>query len=271
MMENAVFMLRAMQENLALHQRCLLAQCSGMRVAVLEGLQCVDSGLPVDTYSSVSFVGKPWPVPEATLAVVLRWFNGHPFAWRVLPGPDAAAVQEALRQGGMVCAEEERAMWCALEAVADEPPPASLSIYPVRSQAMLRDYASVVAANWEPPDLWSLTYFDLVAQAALHAKSPLRLLVGYAEGRPVSAAECCIGEDGCAGVYCIATRRAWRRRGYGRAMTVAALLAARRAGCSLAVLQASTQGAGLYARLGFQDLGPVLEFQPAASSHHPSK
>jgi GNAT superfamily N-acetyltransferase len=64
--------------------------------------------------------------------------------------------------------------------------------------------------------------------------------------------------DSSALVAGVATVPSYRRRGLGTAMTCRALLAARAEGAVNAFLDATPAGAGIYQRLGFADLGPVV-------------
>jgi len=59
------------------------------------------------------------------------------------------------------------------------------------------------------------------------------------------------------------TESGWRGRGIGRAMTAAALRAARDAGARRAGLDASAAGLSLYLRLGFEVVGPMTRFARA--------
>jgi predicted acetyltransferase len=57
---------------------------------------------------------------------------------------------------------------------------------------------------------------------------------------------------GATGVFNVATPRQHRGRGYGAAVTARAVRDGFRAGASLAFLQASDAGFGVYRRLGFR-------------------
>jgi GNAT superfamily N-acetyltransferase len=78
-----------------------------------------------------------------------------------------------------------------------------------------------------------------------------RVWVGYAEDVPVSTAAAWVG-DGFVGIYAVATSHAARGRGYGEALTWAAVGAEP----SLpATLQASSMGDPVYRRMGFETVG----------------
>jgi predicted N-acetyltransferase YhbS len=68
--------------------------------------------------------------------------------------------------------------------------------------------------------------------------------------------------DGVAGIYGVAVRDAWRRRGIGAGLTALCLRRARDAGCDLAYLNPSDAGYGVYASLGFVDAAPMRIWLP---------
>jgi ribosomal protein S18 acetylase RimI-like enzyme len=64
------------------------------------------------------------------------------------------------------------------------------------------------------------------------------------------------------GIYNVGTVEQARRRGLGTAVTLAQLYAARARGCRTSSLQSTPMAQGLYARLGFRDLGQIREYVP---------
>ena len=119
----------------------------------------------------------------------------------------------------------------------------------------------MLAANRDPPDEAVSDFYARVAPAVLDPDCPARLFLGYAQGKPVAASECFLFA-GVAGLYNVVTITTARRRGFGNALTVAALVEARKTGYSTAVLQASAQGKSIYARLGFVECGAFREYKP---------
>lgn len=79
------------------------------------------------------------------------------------------------------------------------------------------------------------------------------LFVGRADGVAVSKAMAFV-EHGVVGIYDVSTRADVRRRGYGSAITEAALAAGRRAGCTVGTLQSSAMARRMYEAQGFRQL-----------------
>ncbi len=75
----------------------------------------------------------------------------------------------------------------------------------------------------------------------------------------MAASELTIG-GGVVGMYNVCTLVAYRRRGFGMALTLRPLLDAREAGHGVGMLQAGAQGVGIYERIGFQAFGGITEY-----------
>jgi GNAT superfamily N-acetyltransferase len=95
--------------------------------------------------------------------------------------------------------------------------------------------------------------------------STLRHFVGWDGDRPVAGASLYLDPlTGTAGIYHVDVLADARGRGYGKAVTTAALAAAREQDATLGVLSASTLGTPVYVRLGFAVVGLVTTFVGAA-------
>jgi ribosomal protein S18 acetylase RimI-like enzyme len=79
------------------------------------------------------------------------------------------------------------------------------------------------------------------------------LLTGHVAGAPV-AKSMSFRSGGVVGVYDVATAEAARRRGYGWALTLAAIMAGVEARCTMATLQSSAMALPMYEAHGFRTL-----------------
>jgi hypothetical protein len=78
------------------------------------------------------------------------------------------------------------------------------------------------------------------------------LYVGYAENQP-ACTSMLIKTGPVAGIYWVATLERLRNRGFGKAITVASLVAGRNRQCTFASLQASVMGKPVYRKIGFDN------------------
>jgi len=81
-----------------------------------------------------------------------------------------------------------------------------------------------------------------------------RRYIGYLDGAPVAVSASLMAR-GLVGVYAVGTLPEARGRGIGTAMTRRAAFDGLASGASVAVLQASTMGEPVYARMGFRTVG----------------
>jgi ribosomal protein S18 acetylase RimI-like enzyme len=89
-------------------------------------------------------------------------------------------------------------------------------------------------------------------------------LAGSLDGAPVASSGLIL-RGGLASVINVSTVPSARRRGVGRAMTLAACEAAFERGYRIAVLGTSDMARGIYERLGFREMGVSIGFVPEGS------
>jgi GNAT superfamily N-acetyltransferase len=184
------------------------------------------------------------------------------FVWWVSPFDEPGDLGARLSAAGLTLEGTAPAMAAdLLEVPLEEPPPPDLEIVPVIDAGTLDEFLRVIAADWLE---WTDGETTPVQQRTLDAwrtqippklagePVPLRW-IGRLDGTVVATSRISIGA-GVAGLYAISTLPLHRGKGYGRAMTIAALRAARRLDYRIGVLQASDLGYSVYRRLGFRDL-----------------
>ena len=128
------------------------------------------------------------------------------------------------------------------------PAPPELRIVEAHDDLTLRDLDSVMIHGYPISELRAGD--RLTDERALGG--PLRFFVGYLGDEPVTCAASLLGQDEL-GVYMVATMPQARGKGYGSAVTAAAVASAPDLP---ATLQASDDGQPVYARLGFQTVTP---------------
>jgi ribosomal protein S18 acetylase RimI-like enzyme len=128
------------------------------------------------------------------------------------------------------------------------PAPPELHIVEAHDDVTLRDLDTVMIRGYPISELRAGD--RLTDERALGG--PLRFFVGYLGDEPVTCAASLLGQDEL-GVYMVATMPQARGKGYGSAVTAAAVASAPDLP---AILQASDDGQPVYARLGFQTVTP---------------
>ena len=160
------------------------------------------------------------------------------FAVWVHDGDDASRA--AVEARGYVFDSATRAM--ALE-LADLPPePSPIDVAPLA-------WPGYLAMLELPPALLAGRTYDF------------RLLAARVDGAEVAAAMAFDHEGDC-GIYNVGTLEAHRRRGLATALMALMLRDAAARGCTTASVQATPMAEGVYASVGFRDLGRYLEYVP---------
>jgi len=258
-------LLDAAEENLHGHISFVQRSIPGMTVLDHEDLLVVDSGLPSDTFNKIGRARLSESDADRRIAEAVSHFRRarRPFAWWVGPESRPLDLEDRLRRHGLVSAESELGMAMELRDLPPKPDASeNLIIRRVQSLAEIADSSAVFAANWEPPDPAVLAFYTQAAPLLLKTECPMKLFVGYLDGQPVATSEQYIG-GGVAGLYSVATKKQFRRRGLGSALAWAAADHARRQDLSTMVLQSSDAGKGAYARLGFRACCHFAEYTPA--------
>ncbi|OAA58737.1 Acyl-CoA N-acyltransferase [Cordyceps fumosorosea ARSEF 2679] len=198
--------------------------------------------------------------PAAAVRAVMEQ-SPSPCHWTVWPAPQPR-LEQALLRHGFVIDDDEPAMAAALDedaltarraqAVAAAGP--GFAITPVEDAQALDDWVATWGGDDTPAEVLDQSHQVYKVLLAELPRDEFGMFVGRVDGKPVGTGIVFCAE-GLAAVHYIATLAAFRRRGIGRALTLHAMVAARRAGYRIAVLTASEDGRGVYRALGFGEFG----------------
>jgi len=225
-----------------------IAQAGGREVYVGEAFSWV--ALDLDVWPNYvfrfNFTGQN--ERESMAALKQHIAEGKAPNWLILN--HTSSQNEWLMKNGFEKKNESTGMAIDLaEAPPDLPGLESLVVSPVTDKIVLNDWAETVSAGmWRGEvDLERAAFLKLIEQGDIQG------YVAYLDQQPVATATLFLSA-GVAGIYLVTTRPAYRKRGIGTIVTLAALQAARRLGYRVGILQATEAGRPVYERIGFKEL-----------------
>ncbi|WNG53811.1 GNAT family N-acetyltransferase [Archangium gephyra] len=167
-------------------------------------------------------------------------------AWRVPVYPGDTAAEAVLARAGHRAEDSLPTMALPLAHPPPQLPPGTTLEHP-------EDLHEVMKLNALCYGQEHVGYFESW-RPRLHSSSGLYAVLVRQEGRAL-AGGVSFERDGTAGIYFVATHPEARRLGLGALVMRGLHADALARGCTLAVLQSSALGHGLYQRLGYRDLG----------------
>lgn len=178
----------------------------------------------------------------------------EPVHWLRFPACRPADLGQRLEARGWVSDPGATWMTASLAAFAGAPPaPDGFSVKQVTDDAMLEEWKQLSSAGFE---MDIQIYYDAYVRHGFGPVARSLHFIGYQGTQSVTSATLLLS-DGIAGIYDISTPPAFRRRGYGEAITAYIMQEAVSHGYRMAWLMASDEGKSVYRSLGFveEDLG----------------
>jgi ribosomal protein S18 acetylase RimI-like enzyme len=241
-----------------------LGRGAGVELADGEHLSWMLTGIP-DAFLNVVFrTDVPPDRAEEVVDRALAHFRSSriPVLSWLTPGH---AIGSLLGRRGLTFERGPTAMAADLEVVPERvPAPPGLAIVEVADRASAESWVRVMAVGFGTPEDGQPRLLEVFAAADL--APPMSTYLALLDGRAVATSQLFL-DGGVAGIYSVTCLPEARGQGIGAAVTFAALLAARRAGIRLAVLQASDLGYSVYRRLGFRDYGRIDEYRFTLDDH----
>lgn len=238
------------------------ADATGIRQA-RDGISITATGRGGTAFNN-AWVTRPPQQPLATI----RWAidrlrsTGRPFLFQV-PEPFVAALSDPFAKCGLVPTHRQPGM--TLQVPANHPPVSQdLRVERVEDEQSLEAFSVSMAAGFGAPDPRASAR---TLPEGLLGDDRVTMLLGYAGSHPEPVAtSVSVVAAGIAGVYAVTVHLSYRRRGWGEAITWAAVEAGRREGISLAALQATELGLPVYERMGFRRIREYVHYLPEAEA-----
>lgn len=137
--------------------------------------------------------------------------------------------------------------------------PKEVEVVHVQSQKDQADWLDILMEGFEEPEPSRPDFQQFLANSLAEATPVFEHFLARWQGEPCAISTLLHANYG-AGIYHVTTLPAYRGRGLGKALTLAAMQSACWAGYKQAILFATTSGFPLYERLGFQTVSTVDAF-----------
>lgn len=218
----------------------------GFDVSEINGVAVINCGLKTSMFNIA--YGAP---NDFTTAIdqIKQAYKGQPFAWWIPPSEHNSSLTKALIEKGFVVETVEHAMICDIKDSISFEQKTDLMIKLVTKTSLLQDFISVL----EPYDPHVSAFYGRMNEALLNRNE--KLVVGYADGKPVSIGILFVSGDS-AGIFSLITSKDSQKKGYGTDIMLFLMKLAQDHGCKSVTLSASSDsGYRIYERLGFVKVG----------------
>jgi GNAT superfamily N-acetyltransferase len=216
----------------------------------------VSCGLPVQMLNW-GFLKPPYDDLDAAAEATRAHFAANALRFQLSFRADHRASVRGLEARGWQRMEPTPVMTLAIPA-STPAPPAGLSVREVRTPGELVGFREGAFRGFGFP----VRAAHIFINERILAVPRVRLYAGLV-GDAVVATSIVVATGDVAGIYWVATLEEQRGRGFGAALTWAAVAGGRELGCAIAYLGASKLGRPVYARMGFAHLLDYEYLHPA--------
>ena len=187
--------------------------------------------------------------------------NGVPVLWWIAPGDTPADLPQRLTHAGFDYAATLPGMSLDLSNLRPSESDAleDVAIETVSDERTAQTWCDVFARGFGFPKTIGDEFLALTVASAADLNAAYRSYLLSWRGEPLATAATMLTGD-VVGVYNVATLPHARRRGFGAMLTSHAADDGRGRGASVAVLQSSDAGLGVYRALGFRESGNFQQF-----------
>ena len=178
---------------------------------------------------------------------------GLPFWWWIFPRAQSVQTDTILKNEGYAIIESIPSMIADLAVIPDQNfLHSSLEVIEIKNKRELLLWGDISFRGFEFPPETRKQYDTFVHTFNIQDGSPQKFFLAFLNGEPKATALLFL-HQGTGGIYFVTTLLGSRKKGIGLAVTLSAMLTAKRAGAKYCTLQSSPAGFRVYQRAGFQE------------------
>ncbi len=175
------------------------------------------------------------------------------FWWWIYPRGQSPQTRIMLQDAGLRLIEKIPCMATDLNDSSPEKQiPDNIIISTVKDKKDLLIWEDISFHGFEMLERVRAQYGAFVSSFDLGNQSPQKLFLAYFDGKP-AATSLLFVHNNTAGIYYVSTLPAYRNKGLGLNVTLAAMQTAKKSGFKNIILQASKFGVNVYRRAGFKE------------------
>ncbi|HEX3670594.1 MAG TPA: GNAT family N-acetyltransferase [Candidatus Cybelea sp.] len=178
--------------------------------------------------------------------------KGVPLLWWVFPGNEPADLSRRLLANGFRLTERSPGMSLDLGNAGELARPGGAISIALVDGATAPRWCEVFSDGFGLARKFGEAYLPFAMDVAAKPDGSLRNYALYSSGQMVATASLAL-HAGIAGIYNVATLPHARGNGFASALTAHVACEGRASGATVAALQASEMGLGVYRRLGFRE------------------
>lgn len=221
----------------------------------IESIQAMSTGVAV---SDTNWVWNDKPLiknSENSVAEIKDYYRklNLRFWWWVYPCGQSPETGKILQEAGLRLFETVPCMAADLDdSLPQIETPEDIKIFPVKNSAELLAWETVAFHGFEMPPHVREQFHAFVSSFEMGVQSPQKLFLGYVKGIPAATSLLFTSHDS-AGIYYVSTLPAYRNKGCGLSVTMAAMRSAKESGFKDVILQATPMGRKVYIKAGFRE------------------
>jgi ribosomal protein S18 acetylase RimI-like enzyme len=220
-----------------------------------EEILMLESGVPAYGFNAVTRTNFRKDIHNKILDTIAFFRKRKmPLMWWITPSTNPRDMPERLGRLGFLCDEACPGMFLPVGFIKDDAggdiPGLEIKLADTREK--LKDWVKIIAYTHNLGYEVIGKFIKAELEVGISPESDFLRYVGYLHGEPICTSAA-LFSSGVAGLYYIATLKEHRCKGFGRAVTIAPLLEAKKREYKIAVLQSTKSGLNLYKRIGFRE------------------